>query len=155
MGNTVISHGGSVTTATAQLAFMPEKKTGVIILANGTGVPLSYIADYALALLIGSEPEQLPVVRFERALAEVEGVYETYKGTMRGKVCRRGSLLSLETGDKYRDVTVPLIPIDWLGDVKVFEGLSGDRKQRVEFYCEGGGQYLIYERYKMKRIGKI
>jgi hypothetical protein len=74
---------------------------------------------------------------------------------MRGKVQRSGSLLSLETGDKYRDVTVPLIPLEWLGDVKRFEGLSADRKQPVEFYRVGGEQYLIYERYKMKRIGTI
>lgn len=155
LGNKVISHGGSVTTATAQLAFIPEKRVGVIVLANGTGYPLSYIADYTLALLNDGNPEQMPVILFERALEEVEGVYETYKGTMKGKIQRKGSLLSLETGDKYRDVTVPLVPVDWLGDVKLFEGLSGDRKQRVEFYREGGEQYLIYERYKMRKVGKI
>jgi CubicO group peptidase (beta-lactamase class C family) len=154
-GNTVINHGGSVTTATAQIAFIPERGVGVMVLANGTGYPLGYIADYALALINGKDPEELPTIRFERALKEVEGVYETYKGTMRGKVQKMGSLLSLETGDKYRDVTVPLIPLEWLGDVKRFEGLSADRKQLAEFYRVGGEQYLIYERYKMKRIGKI
>jgi hypothetical protein len=150
-----MNHGGSVSTATAQLAFIPERKVGVIALANATGYPLSYIADYTLAFLTGNDPEQLPVIRFERSLAEVEGVYETYKGTMRGKVLRKGSLLSLETGDKYRDVSVPLVPIDWMGDVKRFEALAGDLKQIVEVYREGGEQYLIFERYKMRKVGRI
>ena len=154
-GNIEVNHGGSVTTATAQLAFIPEKRVGVIALANATGYPLSYIADYALAVLMGNDPEQLPVIRFERSLAEVEGVYETYKGTMKCKVMRRGSLLSLEIGDRYREVSVPLIPIDWLGDVKHFEALVGDMKQTMEVYSDGGKQYLIYERYKMKKVGKI
>jgi hypothetical protein len=48
-----------------------------------------------------------------------------------------------------------LIPLEWLEDVKRFEGFSADRKQPVEFYRVGGEQYLIYERYKMKRIGTI
>jgi len=154
-GNTIMNHGGSVSTATAQFAFIPERKVGVIALANATGYPLSYIADYTLAFLTGNDPEQLPVIRFERSLAEVEGVYETYKGTMRGKVLRKGSLLSLETGDKYRDVSVPLVPIDWMGDVKRFEALAGDLKQIVEVYREGGEQYLIFERYKMRKVGRI
>ena len=153
-GNRIISHGGSVTTATAQIEFMPEKGLGVIVLANGSGYPLSSIADYALAIMNDKDPEELPVIRFERALREVEGVYETYKGTMKGRVQRRGSLLNLETGDKFRDVSVPLIPVDWTGDVKRFEGISGDRKYPAEFYRVGVEQFLIYERYKMRRVGK-
>jgi hypothetical protein len=88
-------------------------------------------------------------------LKSLEGMYETYKGTMRGKVLKRGSLLTLETGDKFRDVTVSLLPVEWSGDVKRFEGISGDRKQIVEFYGVGDELFVIYERYKMKRVGKI
>jgi CubicO group peptidase (beta-lactamase class C family) len=154
-GNKVNTHGGSVSTATAQLSFIQDKGLGVIVLANGSGYPLSYIADYALAILNGSDPEELPAIRFERDLKSLEGVYETYKGTMRGKVLKRGSMLSLETGDKFRDVTVSLLPVEWSGDVKRFEGISGDRKQIVEFYSVGNELFIIYERYKMKRVGKI
>ena len=154
-GHQVISHGGSVTTATAQMALIPEERVGVMVLANGTGYPLSYIGDYALALLLGEDPSKLAVVSYEAVQRELEGVYETYKGTMRSRLVRRGSLLALEMGDKYRDVTVPLIPVDWRGPLKIFNGISMDRRLPVEFFTENGEQFLIYERYKMRKIGKI
>lgn len=153
-GDVTVSHGGSVTTATAQLAFAPENGVGVIVLANGTGYPLATIADYALAALTEADPDQLPTIRFENTLTDLEGNYETYKHTMKARVTRRGSLLQLDTGDKYRDVTVPLIPLDWESPTKTFEGITGDRKQPAEFYKQDGEQHLIYERYKFKRVGK-
>jgi hypothetical protein len=42
-----------------------------------------------------------------------------------------------------------------MGDVKRFEALAGDLKQIVEVYREGGEQYLIFERYKMRKVGRI
>ncbi len=154
-GSVVVSHGGSVTTATAQLAFSPEKGVGVIVLANGTGYPLATIADYALATIAGDDPDQLPTIRFENTLNDLQGNYETYKHTIKGRVTRKGSLLQLDTGDKYRDVTVPLIPLDWESPTKTFEGIAGDRKQIAEFYIQDGDEYLIYERYKLKKVGKL
>jgi len=153
-GPTTISHGGSVSTATAQLAIIPEENIGVIVLANGTGYPLATIADYALAALAGRDPDQLPAIRFENTLTDLAGNYETYKHTMKGRVTRRGSILQLDTGDKYREVTVPLIPLDWESPTKTFESPTGERKQIAEFYVQDGEQYLIYERYKFKRVGK-
>ncbi|HIH88625.1 TPA: beta-lactamase family protein, partial [Candidatus Bathyarchaeota archaeon] len=76
-GPTTISHGGSVSTATAQLAIIPEENIGVIVLANGTGYPLATIADYALAALAGRDPDQLPAIRFENTLTDLAGNYET------------------------------------------------------------------------------
>ncbi len=153
-GPTVVSHGGSVTTATAHLAMIPEEVTGVIVLANCSGYPLATVADYALAALAGRDPDQLPTIRFENTLKALEGHYETYKHTMRGRVTRRGSILQLDTGDKYRDVSVPLIPLDWESPTKTFEAPSGDRKYVAEFYTRDGEQYLVYERYKFRRVGK-
>ena len=154
-GHQVISHGGSVSTATAQMAFIPEKGVGVMILANGTGYPLSYIGDYSLALLLGEDPSQLAVCSYEAVQRDIEGLYETFKGTMRCKVVRSGSILMLEMGDRYRDVTVPLIPVDWTGPLKIFQGISMDRRFSVEFFKEDEDQFLIYERYKMRKIGKL
>ncbi len=151
-GPTTISHGGSVSTATAQIAFVPEEGIGVIVLANGTGYPLTTIADYALAAMMGRDPNQLPAIRFENTLNDLTGNYETYKHTMKGRVTRRGSMLQLDTGDKYRDVAVPLIPLDWESPTKTFESPTGERKQIAEFYTQDGEQYLIYERYKYKRV---
>lgn len=154
-GYDLISHGGSVSTATAYMGFIPAKKVGVMILANGTGYPLNYIGEYALALLLGEDPYKLPIFKYEKIQRELEGVYETYKATMRAKVISKGSLLTLEMGDKYRDLSIPLVPIDWESPTKIFHGISLDRKISAEFYKQGDDAYLIYERYKMKKVGKI
>ncbi|MGQ9679162.1 MAG: serine hydrolase [Candidatus Bathyarchaeia archaeon] len=154
-GYDLISHGGSVSTATAYMGFIPAKKIGVMVLANGSGYPLNYIGEYALALLLGEDPYKLPVFKYEKIQKNLEGVYETYKATMRAKVVSKGSLLALEIGDKYRDLTVPLVPVDWEGAVKIFHGISMDRRISAEFYEQEGDTYLIYERYKMKKVGKI
>ncbi len=154
-GYDLISHGGSVSVATAYMGFIPERKIGVMILANGSGYPLSYIGEYALALLLGRDPRDNPVFGYERLQEELEGVYETYKATMRVKVARRGSLLTLDMGDRYRELVVPLVPSGLVGESLHFHGISMDRKIPVEFVKEGGETYLLYERYKMKRVGKL
>jgi len=150
---TIILHGGSVSTATAQIAYVPEEGIGVIVLANGSGYPLATIADYALAALAGRDPDQLPTIRFENTLKQLEGNYETYKHTTKLNVTRRGSMLTLDTADKYHDASIPAIPLDWESPTKTFEVPAGDRKYTAEFYTQDGEQYLIYERYKYKRVG--
>ncbi len=154
-GCDLISHGGSVSVATAYMGFIPEKGVGVMVLANGSGYPLSYIGEYALTLLLGRDPNEHPIFRYERLQEELAGVYETYKSTMRVKVTGRGSLLTLEMGDRYRDLTVPLIPSEVEGGRLLFHGISMDRRIPVEFIRDGGETYLLYERYKLRRIGKL
>ena len=154
-GYNLVGHGGSVLVSTAYMGFIPEKRIGVIVLANGSGYPLSYIGEYALALMLGRNPNELPYIKYEEILSELSGVYETYKGTMRITVSKKGSLLLIERKDKYTEFIAPLIPVDWDGDVKIFHAISMDRKVPTEFIREDGETFLIYERYKLKKVGKI
>ena len=153
-GHYLVGHGGSVLVSTAYMAFVPDKGIGVMVLANGSGYPLSYIGDYALALMLGRDPMELPFIRYESVLEELAGIYETYKGTMRVKVTRRGSLLQIERRDKYTEFVVPLLPKDIEGEIKVFHAISMDRKIPTEFVREGDDLFLIFERYKLKKVGK-
>ncbi len=154
-GYDLIGHGGSVLVSTAYMGFIPEKGIGVMVLANGSGYPLSYVGEYALTLMLSRNLRELPFIRYEEVLNELSGVYETYKGTMRITVSKRGSLLHIERKDKYTEFIVPLIPVDWEGDVKVFHAISMNRKIPTEFIERDGEIFLIYERYKLKKVGKI
>lgn len=155
LGHDLIGHGGSVLVSTAYMGFIPEEKVGVVLLANGSGYPLSYMGMYALAILMGRDPMELPIFRYEKTLEELSGIYETYKGTMRVSVVKRGSLLFLERKDKYTEMTVPLLPVSLEGNVKVFHGISMDRKVPAEFTMEGEEVHLVYERYKLRKVGKL
>lgn len=150
----VIGHGGSVFVATAEMAFIPARRTGVVVLTNASGYPCSQLAMYALAAAVGEDPEQLPFVQAERRLEALEGRYETYKGTTAIVVKRRGSFLVLENQDPVSPVTTLLVP-EQLDDAGgKFWTLSGIYRAPAEFLRSGDRMELVIERYKYRRVGK-
>jgi len=155
MDTKLVGHGGSVLVATACIGYIPEKRVGIALLANGSGYPLSQIGMYGLALMLGKNPENLPFIRVENAFDLLTGLYETYKGTMKAKVVSKGGILHLEIKDKYNDMIVPLIPEDIDSEIKTFYTIEAGAKLPVEFTVKGDKVDLIYERYRLKKVGKL
>lgn len=155
LGYKLVGHGGSVLVYTAYIGYIPERKVGVAILANGSGYPLSQIGYYALAMLVNKNPEELPFMKVERAYELLTGVYETYKGTMDAKVVAKGGILQIEIYDKYTDMVIPLIPENLEGNVKKFYALQLGGKLPVEFIVENNHVDLIYERYRLKKVSNL
>jgi len=154
-GYKLVGHGGSVLVYTAYIGYIPEKRVGVALLANGSGYPLSQMGLYALALLLGKDPDELPFIKYEKTYELLSGLYETYKGTMDAKVVPKGGLLQIEICDKYTDMIIPLIPEEIEGDVKKFYAIQAGGKLPVEFLVEGERVELIYERYRLKKVGNL
>lgn len=155
LGHTLIGHGGSVLISTAYMGFIPEQGVGIALLANGSGYSLSQLGMYGLALLVGKDPEELPFVRMEKALTELVGTYETYKGTMKVQVKRRGDFLSVEIKDKYNDLVVTLVPESVEGETRTFYTLGAGMKLPVEFRVRETEIDFIYERYLLRKTGKL
>ncbi len=153
-GHTLVGHGGSVLVSTAHLAFIPDRHVGVIALANGSGYPLQYIAYFALAALLKEDPWKLPALHTERVLEDLTGTYETYRGTYQALVTRNGDFLNLTIRNKYTEQISPLVPQALDPDHPRFFTLAGGRKLTVEFTRVDGEAELIYERYKLRRVGK-
>ncbi|HCW51280.1 MAG TPA: serine hydrolase [Clostridiales bacterium] len=151
-GRRLVGHGGSVLVATAHMAFLPEVGCGVMLLANGAGYPLGHLAHYALALLVGEDPEQLPFLRMERLLDGLAGEYETFRGTMRATVRRREDFLVFEVKDGFYNLSVVLVPeaVDDHGGR--FFTLNHGERIPAEFHRRNGGVELVYERYKLRRV---
>jgi hypothetical protein len=137
------------------MGFIPERGLGIALLANGSGYPLSHLGMYALAILLGKDPEKLPFVFRERALNELEGAYETYKGTMKAQVKRSGDFLTLEVRDKYNDLIVPLVPETIRERAMTFYTLDAGYKLPVEFRVQEGEIDLLFERYRLRKTGKL
>jgi hypothetical protein len=154
-GCKLVGHGGSVLVATAYLGYIPERKVGIALLANGSGYPLSQLGMYGLALMLGKNPEELPFIKMEKQLEALTGRYETYKGTMEAQVARMGSFLCIEIKDKYTEMTIPLVPENLEGNIKTFYTLQGSGKLQVEFIVNGKDIDLIYERYRLKKVGGL
>ncbi|HIC95298.1 TPA: serine hydrolase [Candidatus Bipolaricaulota bacterium] len=155
LGYKLIGHSGSVLVATAYMGFIPERGVGIVLLANGSGYPLSQLGMYGLVILLGEDPEGLPFVFRERALSELEGTYETYKGTMKAQVKRNGDFLTLEIRDKYNDLIVPLVPEKLEEDIRTFYTLEAGYKLPVEFRAQEGQIDLLFERYRLRKTGKL
>jgi CubicO group peptidase (beta-lactamase class C family) len=155
LGYKLVGHGGSVLVYTAYIGYIPEKKIGIALLANGSGYPMSQIGLYGLALMLGENPEKLPFIKIERIYDLLSGVYETYKGTMDAKVTAKNGILQLEIKDKYVDMIISLIPEDIEGTVKRFYTIQSGGKLPVEFAVKEDKVELIYERYRFKKISNL
>ncbi|MBT9160028.1 MAG: serine hydrolase [Dehalococcoidia bacterium] len=155
LGHKLVGHGGSVLVATAYIGFIPEQGVGIALLANGSGYLLSQLGMYGLAILLEKDPESLPFVQMEKALTELVGTYETYRGTMKAQVKRMGDFLTIEIKDKYSDLTVPLVPEAIEENTRTFFTLESGIKLPVEFRVNKVEIDLIYERYRLRRTGKL
>ncbi|MBI1281826.1 MAG: serine hydrolase [Anaerolineaceae bacterium] len=155
LGQTLVNHGGSVGVATAYLAYIAEENIAAAILTNGSGYPTGQFAMYGLATLLGQDPEALPFVHLERQMMELEGVYHTYKNTMRMEVRRAGDLLMLTEKDKFGSNSVPLIPEKLEKDKCSFYVLNNGAKIYADFHVGEKGIQLIYERYLLRKTGSL
>jgi len=154
-GYKLIGHGGSVLTATAYIGYIPERKIGIALLANGSGYPLSQLAMYGLALMLNKDPEELPFVKIEKELETLTGRYETYKGTMNVEVTRADSFLLLNIKDRYREMTIPVVPEKVEGRIKTFYTLQSGGRLLVDFIVDNGKVDLIYERYRLRKVSSL
>jgi len=156
LGSKLVSHGGSVLVYTAYMGYIPQKRLGIALMANGSGYPLSQIGLYGLALMLNENPENLPFIKMERAYDMLTGIYETYKGTMKAQVVSKGGILQLEIKDKYTDMIIPLIPENVEGQVKKFYAIQSGGKLPVEFTVKKENKVeLIYERYRLKKASNL
>ncbi|MCS7386696.1 MAG: serine hydrolase [archaeon GB-1867-005] len=148
-GYKLINHSGSVLVHTAYVGYVPEKKIGVAILANSSGYPLSNIGMYVIAYLLGVNPEELPIIKKDRILSKLQGMYETYKGTMNIDVKRKGNFLIAVIRDKFTEITIPLIPVEVKEEKSTFYTISNWRRHTIEFTIKEDKVEMIYERYKL------
>ncbi|MCD5415739.1 serine hydrolase [Candidatus Bipolaricaulota bacterium] len=155
LGHKLIGHGGSVLVATAYMGFIPEQGVGIALLANGSGYPLAQLGMYGLALLLGEDPEELPFIQWEKSLNQLVGNYVTYKGTMELQIKRIGNLLAIGSMDNTDSSIVPLVPEEIEGEIRTFYILGAGVKQPVEFRVQEGRIELIYERYLLRKTGKL
>jgi len=154
-GHKLVGHSGSVGVATSYIGFIPDKEIGIAVLANGSGYSPSAMGMYGLALLLGEDPEKMPFVQRDRSLSELEGVYETYQGTLKFHIRKMGEYLNLEMHHKYGTQSVPIFPETFEGGTLNFYSVANGYRMPVEFRKEKGEMSLIYERYYARKTGKL
>jgi len=145
LGHNLAYHSGSVYGSSAYMCLVPDEEAAVVILANG-GYFLEDMGEYAMALLLGREPEELPYMRRTAALDRLTGAYRTFKDTSSYEVTRSSGILQLEMTWGRRTYTVPLIPVDLEGEPKLFRMYGVEATTPVEFLQRDGAIYMVYDR---------
>lgn len=154
-GTKLVYHGGSVLVHTAFMGYAPSERAGVVVLANASGYPLSIIGVYALSILLGKNPDHLPFVKRDRVLSKLQGVYESFRGSYRLAVRRRGDFLLIEYRDRLTENVTPFAPLEIEEGYARFYTESYGRRLEAEFFIEGDRITMIYERYKAVKVGDL
>ena len=152
-GHKLVGHGGSVDCYTAQMNYIRDMGSGVVILANGSGYNTGRLAMIAQSLLVGADPSELSAVRLENLLKKLEGEYRAYKDTIFAEVKVNGSFLMLSGEDIGKDIV--LVPEGEEDGVARFYTLDAGAKMEVTFRFNNYGVELMYERYRYRRAGPI
>jgi len=103
--------------------------------------------------MLGRDPNELPFVRHDKLLEKLVGRYETYKGTMKLQVSRKGDGVILETKGRLLESSIPFMPEELSDHYARFFTVQHSRKIVAEFFVEGEKVTLIYERYKLVKVG--
>lgn len=148
----LVGHGGSVLTHNTYVAYIPEEKIGTIVLSNVAGYSPSYMGLYALSLLLDIDPGKLPFLKYENSLKKLQGRYETYKGTMKYDVVKKGDHLFVEHRDRFSEFSIPLFFEKEEDNTFVFSTISSGRKIKVEFKVDEAGTWMLMERYRFKKV---
>ncbi|GAB6946775.1 serine hydrolase [Vulcanisaeta sp. JCM 16161] len=147
-GRKLVEHSGNVGVYTADMAYVPSERLGVIIMANAEGYSLSKMGIYVLSKLLGHDPNELRSFIIESINKRLEGTYETYGGTVRVSIQGQGDYLIMRSVTKYTEETTILVPDEVRRDYARFYTLMNGAKIPAEFFIEGGRVVLIYERFK-------
>jgi hypothetical protein len=85
-------------------------------MSNCSGYPLSLIAQYTLAHMLDYNPEALEFRKIDRIYGKLQGVHETFEGTMRLTVRRRaGTLVVTPSPHPQRPGLKPSLPERFVG----------------------------------------
>ena len=152
-GHKVTGHGGSVDCYTAQMNYVRDLKSGVVLLANGDGYNMGRLSMIAQSLLAGVDPGELPAVKLETLLKKLEGQYKAYKDTIFAEVKINGSFLMLSGEDIGRNIV--LVPDGEEDGMARFYTLDAGTKMEVTFRFNRHGVELMYERYRYRRSGPL
>jgi CubicO group peptidase (beta-lactamase class C family) len=107
-----IGHGGGVMGGTAYLLVAPERRIGVVALANTHGYPLARVAMASLVALAERPLDALAWYRRERLGRRLAGDYAAFRNTMRAEVRPAPGGLELVLAFRPARRRIPLTYLD-------------------------------------------
>ncbi|MHB9152302.1 MAG: serine hydrolase [Spirochaetales bacterium] len=150
----MIAHGGSIEVSTAYAAFLPEKRTSVMLASNSSGMPHATITEGIFAALLGLDPfKAIPALQIKDRMKLLAGMYSSYRNAVSVRIFAKGGLLYLEQKNPFLDSVAPLVPEDdHLRNYRFYTLTEGVR-QPIEFQPGPNGIDLSIERDRYHKVG--
>ncbi|MDY6817214.1 MAG: serine hydrolase [Halobacteriales archaeon] len=150
----IIGHSGSIAVASAYAGFTADREWGVVLGCNASpSYPLSVIAKGVFAILDGMEPtDVVPFFRRRRAIEELTGTYESYRGILTVRVVERGGILELTYEGGADREPQALVPTgDSFRTYEFAAPAAAGHRRTVEFDAEGDGIDLYIDRWRLHK----
>ncbi len=145
---TMFHHSGSILVHTSHMAYIPDRKLGIVVLMSGSSYPPIMITLHIISKLLNINIR--PVV-MDNVLDKLVGTYVSLSRIYRIRIVRRGACLVMLS--KLGRETV-LVPEEVKHDYARFFTLTADfRKIYAEFVINGEEIELRYERYVFRKVG--
>jgi hypothetical protein len=123
------------------MGYIPTEKLGVIVMSMTENYPPTRIGLYALSLMLNHDPtKELRVFREEEITRRLEGIYETYGGTVRVTIKRQGDYLLIIDTTRYTEEATILVPEEIRYDYE----RQASPFRAGSFHCVGA-QYQVYK----------
>lgn len=153
--DTLVSHGGSVSVATAFLGWLEDAEIGVALACNTSADPHPmHVGAAVLAIATGREPEAaVPKYALDATLDPLSGTYESVHGIMTAEVSREGGTLNLEMETDLGGQSFSLVPDSLDPDELTFHTASGAGAEvpvRFARDPDGDVQELFVQRWRLK-----
>ncbi len=143
---TIIHHSGSVLVHTSFMAYIPEKKIGVVVLESSNQYPPILVGVRVLAYLLKLSPESVLMLLVDEVLDRVTGTYYSYISKLyKVEVHRQGGFLILRDDTGRSTILVPYeISKDF---IRAFTLTMDGRRIEAEFEIRDSEVRLMFERY--------
>jgi len=139
-GYTLIQHGGNISTSSALLILIPERKMGAYLAVNADqkGV-LGAIARGIFALLLGKDlNEAVPLLKIQQTLQGLVGKYQTYRGITPIEISLENGILTakIKMGIFGEPISLPLA-VENLKELKFYVPVAfPNQKIKVQFFVD-------------------
>ncbi len=158
----LIGHSGSVLVYTGYAGYLSNKLLSISVLANGALLPRD-IAMTALAIELGRDPDDLPFNKSEKLYSILEGIYYSYKGTLKVEVERNGDYLVIRSKEPPGESVIlepefDIRKISIENQVKIiFKSRVNGGSIQIEFIVDPSRNNVefIYERNRFIKIASL
>ncbi len=148
-GEIMYQHPGDIYLCSSCISFLPNRKIGVVVLANKGCVPQAILTQAILALLMGRDPgKDFDYIRESRYVESIIGTYEDYLGYSSAVVYGKSGNLFLSITSDASNFDLPVFY-----DQGEFYAILNSRKVNLRFVKHDNGiRELFFDRGKFVSI---